>query len=257
MTYKIALVQQDIVWENISANMQVVQEIFEKLQSRVDLVVLPEMFLTGFSMNVNKIAISMNSPEVFWLQDLASKYDLAIIGSLAIKEYKKIFNRALFVKPEGEIACYDKRHLFRMGGEEKCYNSGDQRVVVTHKGIRILPQICYDLRFPVWSRNQNDYDLMVYMANWPSSRHQVWDVLLHARAIENQCYVIGVNRIGKGGDIQYKGGSMAINFKGNDLLDMSNKINDIAYVNIDTDELYQFRNKFPAYVDADNFTIDN
>lgn len=257
MTYKIALVQQDIVWENISANMHVVHQIFEKLQAKVDLVVLPEMFLTGFSMNVAKTAISMNSPEVFWLQDLASKYDVAIIGSLAIKEYKKVFNRALFVKPEGEIAYYDKRHLFRMGDEEKYYTAGDQRVIFTHRGVRILPQICYDLRFPVWSRNQNDYDVIVYMANWPSSRQRVWDVLLSARAIENQSFVVGVNRVGKEEKIQYKGCSKCIDFKGNSLLDMSNEINGIAYVNIDLDELYQFRNKFPAHIDGDKFTIHN
>ncbi|WP_200871263.1 nitrilase-related carbon-nitrogen hydrolase [Saccharicrinis fermentans] len=176
-------------------------------------------------------------------------------GSQAIEENGKVYNRALFVTPDKQVRYYDKRHLFSPGQEDLHYTQGKQRTVLTYKGVRILPQICYDLRFPVWSRNGSDYDLAIYVANWPTVRKDVWDVLLKARAIENQCYVCAVNRVGEGGGIHYSGASQVIDFKGRVLLNMNHKFNSIAYCRLDMLSLVSFRKKFPTYSDADDFTL--
>ena len=256
MNLNIAIIQYDIVWESIDENIRFLESKFNEIEDSVDLIILPEMFLTGFSMNVNANAVDIKGKEVNWLIKWAKTKKTAILGSLAIKDCDNVYNSALFVHPDGLISQYNKRHLFRMGGEEKYYTKGTERNVITYKGIRILPLICYDLRFPVWSRNRNDYDLLIYVANWPASRQKVWDVLLPARAIENQCYTIGVNRVGEGGNVKYIGGSKVFDFKGDILSDLDCESQGIGEVKINFEQQILFRKKFPAYLDADNFSID-
>ncbi len=254
MSLRIAIFQVDIKWKEINANLKTIGGYFKGVDPAVDLVVLPEMFLSGFSMDVNDIAMEMNSSYIEQLKQWASVYDLAIMGTLAIKENGKFYNRALFFHPDGKIEIYDKRHLFRMGKEDDYYNKGENRTIFKYRGFRIMPLICYDLRFPVWSRNRDEYDILVYMANWPKSRQKVWDILLKARAIENCCFVIGVNRIGKGGGIDYDGGSVMIDYKGNSL-EFVRSDNSVKYCKIDMNSLQSFKEKFPVYLDADNFEI--
>ncbi len=255
MEFKIAIIQYDIQWELIKENMEFLESLFNKFVSSIDLVILPEMFLTGFSMNVDSNSIELEGEEVAWLKEQSKKKNVAILGSLAVKENGKVFNRALFIQPDGNVVQYNKRHLFRMGGEDKYYTNGIERTVITYKNIRILPQICYDLRFPVWSRNKNDYDLLIYMANWPASRQKVWDILLPARAIENQSYTIGVNRVGNGGGLGYIGGSKVVDFKGDIVCDLEDQFNIMEIVSIDIEKQDAFRKKFPVYLDSDNFSI--
>jgi len=256
MQLSIAIYQQDIFWEKVSANQLLIEEFISKLSGNIDMVILPEMFLTGFSMNISKIALTMEAKEIKWLINLSTKNHKAIIGSLPIKEGNKIFNRTLLVKPDGTIEVYNKRHLFRMGEENNHYTAGNKRCVFEYKGVRILPQICYDLRFPVWSRNRNDYDMIIYMANWPKSRNKVWNILLKARAIENQCYVIGVNRIGIGGDVEYSGNSCVIDFKGDKIIDCKQEIGAIRNFEFDKEKQDLFKSKFPAYLDSDDFELE-
>ena len=185
------------------------------LYNKTDIVVLPEMFNTGFSMNPEKLSESPESETFDWMKNIAEKGNFGICGSYIVKENMKFFNRWIFVSPEKESWHYDKRHLFSMAREDKFFSSGKTRLIFSFRGVRISPFICYDLRFPVWSRNRNDYDLMIIAANWPESRREVWITLLKARAIENQCYVAGANRIGTDGEgIKYCGDSVIINPRG-------------------------------------------
>ncbi|MCW3804919.1 amidohydrolase [Plebeiibacterium marinum] len=255
MKLDIVIIQLDIDWEDFDANQRKVESLINDCEEGVDLVLLPEMFLSGFSMDVNRIAVKEDGDEVRWLKKCARKKGVAIMGSLAVKTGDEVYNSALFVNPLGEVFTYNKRHLFRMGGESKRFSKGDKRVVIEYKGVKILPLICYDLRFPVWSRNQNDYDVIIYMANWPRSRHEVWDVLLRARAIENQSYVIGVNRIGTGGGIFYSGGSKLIDFKGDVCLDMDESMMISEKISIDINKKNSFKDEFPVYLDSDLFNI--
>ncbi|MGQ1783782.1 MULTISPECIES: amidohydrolase [unclassified Saccharicrinis] len=255
MSFKIALIQYNIVWEEANANLNFLSQLLQEIEDDVDLIVLPEMFATGFSMDTKRIAQEMDGKVVDWLKLMAKNTRAACIGTQAIRENGKVFNRALFVTPEQQISCYDKRHLFSPGNEHVNYTQGRQRTVIHYKGLRILPQICYDLRFPVWSRNRNDYDLAIYMANWPAVRQHVWNTLIKARAIENQCYVCAVNRVGEGGGIQYSGESQMIDFKGLGQLNMAQRNNRIAYSNIDIVSLTSFREKFPSHSDADDFEL--
>ncbi len=250
---KVAIIQQDIAWEDAGKNKVVIEQLFSEMNMEVDLVVLPEMFLTGFSMNTAKTACSIESENIKWLKKLSSERNVAILGSLAIEDKHHIYNRALFIHPDGKLDFYDKKHLFTMGDETQFFSPGNQRVIINYKGVRIMPLICYDLRFPVWSRNNNEYDLLVYMANWPEARRNVWDVLLKARAIENQCYVIGVNRVGNGGGVQYNGGTVFIDFKGDVSADLNEVSNAFEIVNVNIEELNKFRVKFPVLLDADYF----
>ncbi len=254
MNLKAAIFQIDIIWEDLAANLKLIEKFLKGLDNKVDLVILPEMFLSGFSMNVDAIAIAMNSDFIAQLKKWAFEFNLAILGSLSIKEKDCFFNRACFFYPDGKIDFYDKRHLFRMGKEADYYTQGKERTIIKYRGFNILPLICYDLRFPVWSRNNNEYDILIYMANWPKSRQIVWDILLKARAIENYSYVVGVNRIGNGGGIEYSGGSLVIDFKGADLKSVST-VNDVMIYNIDKDSLLKFKKKFPVYLDIDNYDI--
>ena len=255
MTFKIAIVQTNIIWEDTTSNLKSLDGLIQNMEQDVDLIVLPEMFATGFSMNSKKIAQDMDGEVVTWLKHKAKNTGTAIMGSQAIADTNKIYNRALFALPNQNILHYDKRHLFSPGNENLNYTRGLERKIFNYKGIRILPQICYDLRFPVWSRNKNDYDLAIYIANWPAARQNVWNTLIKARAIENQCYVCAVNRVGSGAGIDYFGESQVIDFKGEALFNLEQNPNIIGYYNFDFTALKSFKDKFAVHNDADDFNL--
>lgn len=254
---KIAAIQSDLVWENSARNRTYFESRCKELATQnVDLVILPEMFTTGFSMSPEKIAEPISGQTVQWMQNCAKRYNFLLTGSLVIKEENCYYNRQIFAFPDGTLHHYDKRHLFRMGNEHEHYTAGNKRLIIKYKGWRILPQICYDLRFPLWSYNRNDYDLLIYVANFPKVRRNVWDTLLVARAIENQCFVIGCNRIGMDNEnILYNGGTQVISPKGKIIAKASDDTTEILSANLNLEELQAFREKFPLHLDADNFKI--
>ncbi|MCX8959243.1 amidohydrolase [Erwinia psidii] len=253
-TLKLSLLQQPLVWMDGEANLRFFNTVIDRLQGR-DLIVLPEMFTSGFAM----MAAGASLPEsrvIAWLHDKACVTDALVGGSVAIQTGQGAVNRFLLVEPGGSVHRYDKRHLFRMADEHHHYQAGDSRVVVAWRGWRILPQICYDLRFPVFSRNQNDYDLALYVANWPAPRAAHWQALLLARAIENQSYIAGCNRVGKDDNHHlYSGDSRIISPQG-EILAMA-KPHQPAVLNaeLSLDALHQYRERFPAWRDADSFTL--
>ena len=214
----ITYIQTELVWENVQANLEMLDNKIEAIENPTDLILLPEMFSTGFSMNPAKFAETMQGSAVTWMMKKAAEKSAVITGSLMIEEGGRYFNRLVWAKPDGRMLTYDKKHLFRMTGEEKVYRAGTHQLTVELKGWRIRPFICYDLRFPVWMRNsQNPYDLAIVVANWPAAREVQWQTLLRARAIENQSYVIGVNRVGvDGNEIEYNGYSCVIDYQGTD-----------------------------------------
>ncbi|MBA4411210.1 MAG: amidohydrolase [Bacteroidota bacterium] len=252
----IAVFQLDLVWENPAANREKIDEWLLKANKKTDVVFLPEMFATGFSMNAAELAEPMDGETVNWMKKCSSEHQLALCGSLIIRENNQYFNRLLFVEPSGEIHFYNKRHLFTMGNEESHFQKGTERLVVDFKGWRICPLICYDLRFPVWARNRNEYDILVYSANWPQSRTEVWNTLLKARAIENQSYVVGANRVGVDGNtVSYSGNSQLIDPKGNILAEIGDHHKGIIIAGFSHSELMNFRAAFPVLNDADSFTF--
>lgn len=254
---KVALVQSNIHWENSGANLQKFQELLTGMTLNPDLIVLPEMFTTGFSDNPEPHAQEMTGESVSWMLQLAGELNSSLAGSLIMKENNDYYNRFVFATPWGHIQHYDKRHLFRMGNEESHYQNGGERKIFKYGNWRICPQICYDLRFPVWSRNRDDYDLLIYVANWPEPRRDVWKTLLKARAIENLSYCIGVNRVGTDGrGVSYVGESMIVNGKGQILNDLKAGSEDIIYTEISLSALRKLRNDFPAHKDADNFQLE-
>jgi predicted amidohydrolase len=243
-------------WEDAAANRAMFAEQLGPLKGATDLVVLPEMFTTGFSMRSAELAEEMNGLTVHWMREQAKALDAAIYGSLIINEKGKCFNRGLFVKPDGEIIHYDKRHLFRFANEHEHYSAGVDRVVVAWRGWRILLQICFDLRFPVFARNRGDYDAALYVANWPEARRYPWSQLLIARAIENQCYVAGVNRVGMDGKgIHYTGDSVVIDPRGAVIGQVEPAAEGVATVELEANALAEFREKFPVGLDADDFEL--
>ena len=256
-TIALTLVQFDPVWEDSYRNMELLNGIIDKIPIATDLIILPEMFLTGFSMNVNFISQKMDGEGVTWMINKAIEKKTTVIGTIAIKDNNKIYNRLLVINPFGEVKWYDKRHLFRMADEHKFFDQGNSKIFVRIKDWNVLPLVCYDLRFPVWSRNVNcQYDLLVYVSNWPESRRDAYLTLLKARAIENVCYVAAVNRTGKDKlDIDYAGDSVIIDPKGNIIADLSEKISGLINCTIELNKLQSFRQKFPSYLDADEFTI--
>lgn len=257
----VAAFQMDIAWESPRANREKVSEWIGKKAGDADLIVLPEMFSTGFSMAPERVAEDMSGPTVQWLRETAMDTSKALVGSIALRSVNRetgetgYFNRLLFALPDGRVEYYDKRHLFRMGEEDKHYTGGTERVVVEYKGFRILLLICYDLRFPVWSRNRNDYDLMIYIANWPVARAYVWKTLLRARAMENLSYVIGVNRCGADPALRYSGDTVILDFKGEPLAEAQPDKEQMIFAGLETAPLNEFRKKFPAHLDADRFDI--
>lgn len=254
---KVVLIQTDIIWEDAEQNRKNFEAKINTIASDVDLIVLPEMFTTGFSMHPKAITETMEGNSVSWLKKLAKSKNTAIVGSLIIKENNKFFNRLVFVFPNEEIQYYNKRHLFSLAGEEKVYETGREKLIIEYRGWKICPLICYDLRFPVFSRNVEDYDLLLYVANWPTARINAWDALLKARAIENMCYTIGVNRIGEDGNNHpYPGHSQLIDFLGNTILEPNEK-DSILIARLDKNQLIETRKKFGFLNDQDSFEIKN
>ncbi len=253
---KISLIQFDILWENKQGNFERLSDILGGVPEGTDLVILPEMFNTGFSTAADILAEEPRSLTFDWMRKTSREKGSAVAGSYMVSEGGKLFNRWVFISPDGESFSYDKRHLFAQAGVEVNYTPGSKRVVFEYGGVRICPNVCYDLRFPVWSRNRNDYDLLINSANWPEARRDVWLTLLKARAIENQCFVAGINRTGTDGmDIKYSGDTMMIGPKGEIIASGEMYRECIVSCEINIDELTEFRNKFPAAGDADNFTI--
>lgn len=253
---KITLIQQDILWENKLRNLEKLGKLISEIPAETDLVILPEMFNTGFSMKPAELAENFRSETFEWMQGIAVKSNIGICGSFIISENGNFYNRWIFVSSEGDVWSYDKRHLFIITGEERLFTRGENRVVFNYKGLRICPNVCYDLRFPVWSRNRNDYDLLINSSNWPESRRDVWMTLLKARALENQCYVAGVNRTGiDGTGIKYCGDSMILGPKGEIIAEGKQNEESLVSGDISIDELSDFRKKFPVLDDSDDFTI--
>lgn len=255
MNLKIALIQTELSWENPNENKALLQEKINAISQYVDLIILPEMFTSGFTMNPKNVAQSMQGDAISWLKETAKDKDCAITGSLVIEENGNYFNRLVFVFPSGEIQTYDKRHLFTLAGEDKVYTAGEEKLIVDYKGFKICPLICYDLRFPVFARNVEDYDVLIYVANWPKPRVNAWDILLKARAVENMSYVIGVNRIGfDENNHEYVGHSQAIDFLGN-YIQEPQEIEGVFIVELDKNELLETREKLNFLNDRDEFKL--
>ncbi len=251
---KVSIIQADLIWENPEANCHAFDEKLGQLSEETDLIVLPEMFNTGFSLESKKLAESMDGPTVAWMKTVAAKRQCVLTGSVIIEEDGKFFNRLIWVRPDGSISHYNKRHLFRMAGEHHNFSAGKSRTIVELKGWRINLQVCYDLRFPVFSRNRADdqYDAMIYVANWPEIRRKPWSQLLYARAVENQCYIIAVNRVGEDGNkIPYSGDSIVINPKGEPMTEVPPSQEFTTTVSLSLSSLNAFRDKFPVGLDAD------
>ncbi|HEX7012904.1 MAG TPA: amidohydrolase [Steroidobacteraceae bacterium] len=256
---RVTLVQADLAWEDAAANRRQLERLLEPHEGRSDLVVLPEMFATGFSMSPEKVAEPMNGPSFEWMRNTAGRLGAVLAGSLAIEEGGRYFNRFIWMRPDGSYETYDKRHLFRLAGEDASYEPGEAKLIVQLGAWRVCPMVCYDLRFPVWSRNlfgtDSAYEVLLYVANWPAPRHNAWQTLLRARAIENLSYCIGVNRVGTDGKgLRYRGGSVAIDFLGRELTPESEE-QGVATATLDLAALEEFRRKFPFHVDADEFTL--
>lgn len=269
---KVVLLQYNIVWESVEMNRKRLDDIFwnDSKMSGCDLIVLPEMFSTGFIVKPEGIAEPVVQSDgvpagccqtVEWMKDWSSRLGAAIAGSIAVEENGRYFNRFYFVKPDGSVSFYDKRHLFTYGGENLTYTPGESRVIVEWKGIRFLLLVCYDLRFPVWARNRKDYDAIIIVANWPKVRRYAWNTLLCARAIENQCYVLSVDRIGDDPSNHYNGGSYFIEPSGNVVAmvsdnDNTDSVYDSVCFELDADKLEgEYRKSFPVLDDADDFVI--
>jgi len=254
---RISLVQDTIVWADKAANLQKIGEQIAALSGLTDLVVLPEMFTTGFCTDQLSLAETMDGETVQTICSWAKKYQLAITGSFIATENGKILNRAFFAFPSGEIKTADKRHLFSMGGEQKRFSAGDKRLLVSYSGFNIFVLVCYDLRFPVWSRNvNNEYDLLIYVANFPDRRIADWDVLLKARAIENQCYVCGLNRVGMDRlGIEYSGHSVLLDAKAQALLAFQENQKEILTAELSLEPLRRYRDKFAVWQDGDLFEL--
>jgi len=254
---KISVIQPDIVWEDKSMNFQNLTTLIFPLFNNSDIIILPEMFNTGFSMRPAELSEPPVGETFLWMKDIAEKGNFGVCGSYIVKEGKHFFNRWVFVAPDNINWHYDKRHLFSMGGEDSLFSRGTSKLVFSFRGVKISPFICYDLRFPVWSRNKNEYELLIYAANWPVIRKNVWNTLLKARAIENQCYVAGCNRTGTDGEgIEYCGESMIVNPRG-ELIEYAESDDECSITaDISISELSDFRKKFPVNNDADDFSIN-
>lgn len=249
-------IQADLVWEKPTKNLKFFEDRITALPTTTNLVVLPEMFSTGFTMQPNSVAEPMHGLSITWMKRLAQKFDFAITGSLIIEEDNKFYNRMVFVHPSGKIDHYDKKHSFTLAGEHKTYTSGKEIITIDYQGWKIRPLICYDLRFPVWSRNTENYDLLIYVANWPVTRVKAWDTLLKARAIENMSYTIGVNRIGKdANNNQYSGSSIIVDFLGEEQSILAeNEIGTVTAV-VNKEKQNKVREKLGFLEDKDAFKI--
>ena len=254
---RIVGIQADLFWENPKKNLTFFEEKINSLPENVDLIVLPEMFTTGFTMNPEKVAEKMDGISVSWMLKIAAEKQIAITGSLVISDGANYYNRLIFVHPSGKIETYNKRHSFTLAGEHKVYTSGKEKLIVTYKGWRICPLICYDLRFPVWARNTENYDLLIFMANWPITRIKAWEALLKARAIENMSYVVGVNRTGKdANNYEYSGNSLAIDYLGEELSSLAKNEVGIISAIINKKNQAKVREALGFLNDMDSFHIN-
>jgi len=252
---KIALLQTSLTWENATENRSHLSQKITGFIEDVDLIVLPEMFSSGFTMNPKAVAETMQGETIAWLQHLAKAKNCAITGSLVIEENGNYYNRLVFVFPDGAIQHYDKRHLFTLAGEDKVYTAGKDKILIEYKGFKICPLICYDLRFPVFARNVEDYDILFYVANWPKLRTNAWDILLRARAVENMSYAIGVNRIGKDNNsLDYIGHSQVVDFLGNYIVEPQES-EGVFIVALDKKQLMETRQQLGFLNDRDGFEI--
>jgi omega-amidase len=255
----VTLVQQPLVWHDPPANRTHLAELLEPLGGRTDLIVLPETFTTGFSMDVARLGEAAAGATCDWLLERAATLNAAITGSVITAVAGRYYNRLLWATPAGELRHYDKRHLFRMGREHEHFTPGKAAAILEWRGLRICPLVCYDLRFPVFSRRRPelDYELLLYVANWPAARSYAWQQLLRARAIENQAYVVGVNRVGPdGAGVDYAGGSAAVDYLGQPLAELGAEP-ELVTVALDVARLRAFRERFPAHLDADRFTLES
>ena len=257
----LTIIQTDLVFENKTVNLERLKSKIENIEQRTEIVVLPEMFSTGFSMRPEVFAETMEGETVKWMKEIAEANKIILTGSIIIEEDGQYFNRLVWMLPNGQLGYYDKRHLFAYGEEDKHYTGGNKRLIASVKGWKINLLICYDLRFPVWSRQQSgvdetEYDLLIYVANWPEKRSHAWKTLLCARAIENQCYVAGVNRVGKDNkNIYHSGNSLVIDSLGQVLYHMADE-EDVFTITLQKEDLDKARTQFPFWKDADDFTIN-
>ncbi len=261
----ITIIQTNLHWENKEANLRMLEDKIRNIEDRTEIVLLPEMFSTGFSMNPSLLAEDMDGETLAWMKEMSTKYKIVLGGSLIIKEDENYYNRFVWMLPNGQYGIYDKRHRFAFAGEDEHYNAGNKRTIASVKGWKINLQVCYDLRFPVWARQQlqknedgnlvPEYDVLIYIANWPERRSHAWKTLLCARAIENQCYVIGVNRVGKdGNDIYHSGNSMVIDPLGEVLYHCADE-EDVFTITLQKEHLENVRTKFPFWRDGDEFNM--
>jgi predicted amidohydrolase len=259
-TLTITTIQSNLFWEDKTANLQMLQQKIDSIQEKTEIVVLPEMFSTGFSMRAQELAETMDGETMEWMKMISNKNGIVLTGSVMIEEAGKYYNRLIWMLPNGQYGYYDKRHLFAYGEEDQHYSAGNKRLIASVKGWKINLQVCYDLRFPVWARQQPqdgtaEYDVLIYVANWPERRSHAWKTLLCARAIENQCYVIGVNRVGDDAkNIHYSGNTLVIDPLGQVLYHMADE-EDINTITLSKEKLEEVRTKFPFLNDADDFTI--
>ena len=255
-TLKIAIIQSDLVWENPKENRDRFTKKMTSITMPIDVILLPEMFTSGFTMNPENVFETIQGQTIAWMKKTANEKQAAIGGSLVIKENDVFYNRFVFVKPNGSIETYDKRHTFTLAGEDRVYKAGTKKVVFDFKGWKLCPLVCYDLRFPVWSRNVENYDVLMYVANWPKPRINAWDALLKARAIENMCYCIGVNRVGLDtNNHEYSGHSAVYNGLGNLLTSLKNNEEGIEIVSLEKNHVSTIRNKLKFLDDRDPFTV--
>jgi len=253
----LSLVQTDTIWENISANLENLSSKIAQIKDGTDMIILPELFSTGFTMEAVGVAETMDGKGVQWMLDIAKKRKCVVIGSLLILESGHYYNRLIVAFPDGNIKHYDKRHLFSFAGEDKVFKAGEVRMTFDYKGFKICPLICYDLRFPVWARNTEEIDLIIFVANWPNARMLAWDTLLKARAIENLCYVIGLNRVGIDNNrLVYTGHSAVYDAMGSSILNFEPGEETIGSVSIDLDHIAQTRGQFRFLEDRDHFVIN-
>ena len=256
----ITTIQTNLIWEDKATNLYALEQKINSIQDPTEIVVLPEMFSTGFSMQPSLFAETMEGETLNWMKKISTQNKIILTGSIIIEEEGKYYNRLIWMLPNGEYGYYDKRHLFAFGQEDKFYNAGNKRLIAQVKGFKINLQVCYDLRFPVWARQQNksggmEYDVLIYIANWPEKRSHAWKTLLCARAIENQCYVVGVNRVGTdGNNIYHSGNSLVIDPLGQVLYHMPDD-EDVNTVTISKDYLNEVREKFPFWKDGDGFSL--
>jgi len=258
MSFRISIAQQPLAWQDAAANRAHFESLLAPLAGTTDLVILPEMFTTGFTMKPEQFAEDAGGQTRAWLLAQASALDAAVGGSVAVNDDGRYFNRFMLALPGGPTYWYDKRHLFRMAGEHRHYEGGSHALIIEWRGLRLCPLVCYDLRFPVWSRRRPglDYDLLIYSANWPAARRYAWSTLLRARAIENQAFVAGVNRVGNDGNgVAHAGDSVLLDFTGQPLADLNDKAL-VVTVPVDPEALREWRDRFPAHLDADAFSLE-